>query len=113
MGLGDLLGGLLKGPPASSNRKGQVQACPSCGERVNLSMERCPKCGVRVKSMFRRKCPKCQELIELDAKKCGKCGYSFEAELERANKTFYVCPICGYKMEALLSQCPACNTRFM
>jgi rubrerythrin len=113
MGLGDILNNLVKGPPPSSSGKGQVQSCPNCGERVNLSMERCPKCGVRIKSMFRRKCPKCQNLVELDAKKCPKCGYSFEAELERANKTFYVCPICGYKMESMLTQCPACNTRFM
>jgi rubrerythrin len=113
MGLGDLVSGFLKGPPPSSSRKGQTQSCPNCGEKVNLSMERCPKCGVRIKSMFRRKCPKCQTLIELDAKRCTKCGYNFEAELERANKTFYVCPICNYKMEAMLTQCPACNTRFM
>ncbi len=113
MGLGDVIKGFVKGPPPSSSRKGQVQKCPNCGEAVNLSMERCPKCGVRVKSMFRRKCPKCQTLNELDIKKCTKCGYNFEAELERANKTYYVCPICGYKMEAMLTQCPACNTRFM
>jgi anaerobic ribonucleoside-triphosphate reductase len=113
MGIGDLLKGIFTGPPPSSSRKGQVQSCPNCGEKVNLSMERCPKCGVRIKSMFRRKCPKCQTLVELDAKKCTKCGYSFEAELERANKTFYICPICSYKMEAMLTQCPACNTRFM
>jgi anaerobic ribonucleoside-triphosphate reductase len=113
MGLKDLFGNLTKGPPPSGGGKGQVQNCPNCGERVNLSMERCPKCGVRIKSMFRRKCPKCQTLVELDAKACPKCRFSFEAELERANKTFYVCPICGYKMEAMLTQCPACSTRFM
>ncbi len=113
MGLGDILKGVVKGKPPSSDRKGQVQKCLNCGETINLSMERCPKCGVRIKSMFRRKCPKCGNLVELDAKKCTKCGFSFEAELERANKTFYICPICGYKMETMLTQCPACNTRFM
>jgi anaerobic ribonucleoside-triphosphate reductase len=113
MGLGDIFNTFAKGPPPGSGGKGQVQKCPNCGEKVNLSMERCPKCGVRVKSMFRRKCPKCQTLVELDAKKCTKCRFSFEAELERANKTFYVCPICGFKMEAMMTQCPACNTRFM
>ena len=76
-------------------------------------MERCPKCGVRIKSMFRRKCPQMRHPNELDIKMCTNCHYDFEAELERAKKTFYVCPICGYKMEALLTQCPACNTRFM
>ena len=113
MGLGEVIGNMFKGGGASSSRKGQVQACPNCGEKVNLSMERCPKCGVRIKSMFRRRCPKCGALNELDIKKCTKCGYDFEAELERAKKTYYVCPICGYKMEAMLTQCPACNTRFM
>lgn len=113
MGLGELIGNMIKGPPPGSGRKGQVQSCPNCGERVNLSMERCPKCGVRIKSMFRRKCPRCQALNEIDAVKCTKCGYSFEAELERANKTFYICPICNYKMSDFLTRCPACNTRFM
>jgi rubrerythrin len=96
-----------------SSTKGQNQVCPNCGEKINLNMERCPKCGVRIKSMFRRRCPRCGALNELDAKKCSKCFYDFEAELERAKKTFYVCPICGYKMDALLTQCPACSTRFM
>ncbi|MBU0528104.1 MAG: zinc ribbon domain-containing protein [Candidatus Micrarchaeota archaeon] len=109
MGLLDI----FKSQKSSSGRKGQKQKCPNCGETVDLSMERCPKCGVRIKSMFRRKCPKCKNLIELDAKKCNKCGYSFEAELQRAKKTYYVCPICGYKMEAMLTRCPACNRRFM
>lgn len=113
MGLGEVLGNIFRGGGAASSRKGQAQSCPNCGERVNLSMERCPKCGVRIKSMFRRKCPKCGALNELDVKACTQCGYDFEAELERAKKTYYVCPICGYKMEAMLTQCPACNTRFM
>lgn len=111
MGLGDLIGNAIKGNP--SRDKGQNRPCPNCGESINLSMERCPKCGVRIKSMFRRTCPRCNTYNELDAKKCKNCFYDFEAELERANKTFYVCPICGFKMETLLTQCPACNTRFM
>jgi len=113
MGIGEVLGNMLKGGGTTSSHKGQVQECPSCGEKVNLSMERCPKCGVRIKSMFRRRCPKCGALNELDIKKCAKCGYDFEAELERAKKTYYVCPICGFKMESMMTQCPACNTRFM
>ncbi|MEW6748474.1 MAG: zinc ribbon domain-containing protein [Candidatus Micrarchaeota archaeon] len=113
MGLGEIIGRIVQGGGASSKRKGQVQNCPNCGEKVNLSMERCPKCGVRIKSMFRRKCPRCGTLNELDVRKCVKCFYDFEAELERANKTFYVCPICGYKMDGILTRCPACNTRFM
>jgi rubrerythrin len=76
-------------------------------------MERCPKCGTHIKSMFRRKCPNCGSLNELDAPACVKCKYSFEAELERAKRTYYVCPICGYRSEAFLTQCPACNTKFM
>ncbi len=113
MGLGDIFKNMLKGGPASSSRKGQKQKCPNCGETVNLSMERCPKCGVRIKSMFRRKCPKCSSLAELDAPKCTKCGYNFEAELQRAKKTYYVCPICRYKMETMFPRCPACQTRLM
>jgi anaerobic ribonucleoside-triphosphate reductase len=112
MGIFDLVKKVLKGS-GGSTRKGPDQKCPNCGEIVNLSMERCPKCGVRIKSMFRRKCPKCKTLNDLDVKKCTKCRYNFEAELERAKRTYYVCPICRYKMEAMLTRCPACNTRFM
>jgi anaerobic ribonucleoside-triphosphate reductase len=112
MGIGDILKRIVTGkrPPA---RRGQAQKCPNCGEMVNLSMERCPKCGVRIKSMFRRKCPRCQTLNELDIKKCVKCRYDFEAETERAKKTYYVCPICRFRMEVMLTRCPACGTRFM
>jgi anaerobic ribonucleoside-triphosphate reductase len=113
MGFGDLLKGVMKGDKSSSGGKNQKQNCPNCNETINLSMERCPKCGVRIKSMFRRRCPKCQTMNELDIRICTNCRFDFEAELERAKKTFYVCPICGYKMEALLTQCPACSTRFM
>lgn len=112
MGLLDLFRGALKGSKSTSS-KGQSQKCPNCGETVNLSMERCPKCGVRIKSMFRRRCPRCGTLNDLDVKKCSKCFYNFEAEIERAKKTYYVCPICGYRMDTMLTQCPACNTRFM
>lgn len=87
--------------------------CPSCGAKVTLNMERCPSCGVRIKSMFRKKCPKCSELCELDAKVCPKCGHDFEAELARAKKRVWRCPICGYEMETLYTRCPVCNTRFM
>ncbi len=93
--------------------KGEKQKCPNCGEPITLDMERCPKCGVRIKSMFRRKCPRCGTLNELDVKKCIKCFYDFEAEYERTKKTYYVCPICGYKSEAFLTRCPVCGTRFL
>jgi len=111
MGIGELIGNMLRGNPQQS--KGQSRPCPNCGQTINLGMERCPQCGVRIKSMFRRKCPRCGSLNELDVKKCSKCGYDFDAESERAKKTFYVCPICGYRMESLYTSCPACNTRFM
>ncbi|MFH1785708.1 MAG: zinc ribbon domain-containing protein [Candidatus Micrarchaeota archaeon] len=87
--------------------------CPNCGENINLKMERCPKCGVRISSMFRRRCPHCEALNELSIKKCVKCFYDFEAELERANKTSYVCPICGYRMDCMYTQCPVCKAKFM
>lgn len=112
MGLSELIGNALRGK-GGGERKGQAQPCPNCGETLNLSMERCPKCGVRVKSMFRRKCPKCGALNEIDAKRCESCGYEYEAELERAKKTFYVCPICNFKMDSVLTACPSCGTRFM
>ncbi len=112
MGLFDIFKGVLKGKKKST-LSGQAQKCPNCGNIIDLSMERCPKCGVRIKSMFRRKCPRCETLNELDARKCKKCGYNFEAELERAKKTYYVCPICGYKTDAFLTRCPVCNTRFL
>jgi len=110
MGIGDILKNVFKG---RKKEKGQAQDCPNCGETVNLSMERCPKCGVRIKSMFRMRCPRCGELNELDIKKCKKCFYNFEAELERANKTSYICPICGYRMSTIYTRCPACNRRLM
>lgn len=110
MGIGDVFKNMFGGAPKG---KGEPAKCPNCGEKVHLNMERCPKCGVRIKSMFRRKCPRCGTLNELDIKKCVKCFYDFQAEVERAKKTYYVCPICGYKMEAMLTACPACNRRFM
>lgn len=113
MGIMDMLRTASGGK--GNGKKGDVQKCPHCGETVLITMERCPKCGTHIKSMFKRKCPnkKCETLNELDAKRCVKCGFDFDAELKRAERTVYRCPICGYKMEALLTQCPACNTRFM
>jgi len=87
--------------------------CPSCGAKVTLDMERCPSCGVRIKSMFRKKCPKCGELNELDAKKCVNGDYDFEAEVARAKKQVWRCPICSYEMDTLYTKCPVCGTRFM
>ena len=110
MGLIDFIKTMLRGTVSG---KGDWYKCPSCGEQINLGMERCPKCAVHVSSMFRRKCPKCQTLNELSNKRCSNCGYDFEAELERAKKTFFQCPICGYKNEAYLTRCPVCNTRFI
>lgn len=107
MGLLDLLFGKGQG------HKGKKYKCPNCGADVYLDMERCPNCGVRIKSMFKKKCPKCETLNSIDAKKCEKCGYDFEAELLRASKSYYVCPICGYKMETIMTRCPACGTKFM
>ncbi|MEK6982459.1 MAG: hypothetical protein AABX38_06000 [Candidatus Micrarchaeota archaeon] len=110
MGILDIFKTMLKGN--SNSNKGQKQKCPNCGEILFLNQERCEKCGIRVKSMFRMSCPKCKNLNELDAKKCTKCKYDFEAEFARAARTFFVCPICGYKSEAYLTECPACSTRF-
>ncbi|MBI5051268.1 hypothetical protein HZC08_00770 [Candidatus Micrarchaeota archaeon] len=111
MGLGEILGGIFKGNPAS--KKGPKQKCPNCESIVFINEERCSKCGVHIKSMFRRKCPKCATLNELGSKNCSKCKYDFEAELERAKETEFVCPICGYKSESLLTRCPSCNTKFI
>lgn len=113
MGLGELLGNVISGKGNASNRKSQIQNCPNCGETVNLSMERCPKCGVMISSMFRRKCPKCNTLNELENPKCLNCRYEFDAKLERAKKTYYVCPICRHQTEVLFTKCPVCGTRFM
>lgn len=110
MGIADILKGVFGG---RKRLRGQKQKCPNCGTDVTLDMERCPKCGVRIKSMFRRKCPKCATLNELDIKKCIKCGYDFEAQLERAKKSYYVCPICRYKSRSFVTRCPACGTRFL
>jgi len=113
MGILDMLKSASQGK--GETRKGDVQKCPNCGETVLISMTRCPKCGTHIKTMFRRKCPnkKCGTLNDLDAKRCVKCGFDFQEELNRAERTVYRCPICGYKMDALLTACPACNTRFM
>ncbi|MFH1222325.1 MAG: zinc ribbon domain-containing protein [Candidatus Micrarchaeota archaeon] len=110
MGIGDVIGGMLSGKKSTSGKK---MKCPNCGADVTLDMERCQKCGVRIKSMFRRKCPKCETLNEIDADNCVKCGYNFEAERAELKRTYYVCPICGFKSEAFLTQCPACNTKFV
>ena len=112
MGLLEIIKNAFKGS-GNELRKGPAQKCPSCGETILLNMERCTKCGIRIKSMFRRKCPKCQTLNDLDEKRCTKCKYDFEAELEAAKRTYFVCPICNYKSEAFLTSCPACNTRFV
>ncbi|MDD5337062.1 MAG: zinc ribbon domain-containing protein [Candidatus ainarchaeum sp.] len=106
MGLLDLLTGKEGG------EKGWKAKCPNCGKEITLDVERCPYCGVHVKSMFRKKCPKCGELNELDVERCVKCKYDFAAELARAKKTIYVCPICGYRADYYMLRCPACNTRF-
>ncbi|MBN1170409.1 zinc ribbon domain-containing protein [Candidatus Micrarchaeota archaeon] len=110
MGILDILKGAAGGRSAA---KGQKAKCPNCGEQVTLDMIRCPKCGVRIKSMFRRKCPKCQTLNELDISKCKKCGYDFEPESGGPKKTYFLCPICKYKMTTFMTRCPACNTRFV
>ncbi|MBI2079121.1 hypothetical protein HYT84_00020 [Candidatus Micrarchaeota archaeon] len=111
MGLLDIFGQMVKG--SGPSKKGPKQTCPNCGEIVFINQERCSKCGVRIKSMFRRKCPKCKSLNELDSKQCSNCKYSFEAEFERAKEKVYICPICGYQSTALLTSCPACNTKFI
>lgn len=112
MGILDLLKGALEGKGKSTLAKKKFK-CPSCGAQVTLSMERCPSCGVRIKSMFRKKCPKCKGLNDLDAKRCEHCGFDFEAELARARKTVWRCPICGYEMSGYMTRCPVCRTRFV
>lgn len=103
----------LLGKKKSDEKTSSIPKCPNCDEFVNLKKERCPKCGVRIKSMFRYRCPKCQTLNELDLKKCVKCFYDFEASSEKPKKTSYLCPICNYSMDAILTECPSCGTRFM
>ncbi|MBI5228290.1 hypothetical protein HY988_06885 [Candidatus Micrarchaeota archaeon] len=111
MGLFDLFknfGGGKKGP-----QHGPPQTCPNCKTKINLGMERCPGCGVRIKSMFRIKCPKCGTANEIDVKKCTKCQFQFDVESEMPKKTYYLCPICNYRMEGMMTACPACNARLM
>jgi predicted RNA-binding Zn-ribbon protein involved in translation (DUF1610 family) len=110
MGLSEIFGNVFRG---SGPPKGEKANCPNCGEAITLEMERCPKCGVRIKSMFRRKCPKCGALNELDIKKCSKCFYDFEAELQMLKKTYFVCPFCGYKSDAFMTECYACGAKFV
>lgn len=99
--------------PKNKERKSNLPKCPNCNAFVNLKLERCQSCGVRIKSMFRYRCPKCQELNEIDLKKCKKCFYDFEASTEKPKKTSYLCPICNYSMETIMTACPACGTKFM
>lgn len=108
MGLGDLLGNIFGKPKSDQDKK-----CPNCGASVNIKESRCPSCGTHIKAMFRRKCPKCNRLNELDSKFCSECRYSFEAEFERARHVEFICPICGFRCDALLTSCPACNTKFI
>lgn len=109
MGFADIFSGFFK----KRRGDGKPHKCPNCGEMVTLDMERCRKCGVRIKSMFRMRCPRCQNLVDLDASRCQKCWYEFEAHEERSKKTYYICPICGYKSEVFLTRCVVCNTRFV
>ena len=95
MGIGDLIRNAFSSNSTKLDSK--PIPCPSCKKEINLNLERCPNCGVRISSMFRKKCPKCKTLNEISANKCTKCFYDFDAESERAKKTYYSCPICGYK----------------
>lgn len=96
-----------------SNDENRELPCPNCKKPVNLSMERCPGCGVRVASMFRIECPKCGTMNKLDAKECEKCKKFLGVIEEEGKGKEFICPLCGYKMKTLLSQCPGCDARFM
>ncbi|MEM4367062.1 MAG: zinc ribbon domain-containing protein [Candidatus Anstonellales archaeon] len=93
-------------------KKGKTYKCPDCGTAITLDMKRCPKCGTHISTMFKLRCPNCKELNELDAERCKKCKYDFAAERYKT-RSIYVCPICGYRSEAYLTQCPSCGTRFI
>ncbi len=116
----DFLEGDKKGPVKIIDGKIYV-VCPNCGELVYIHEERCPKCKKRLDDMLRKKCPKCGTLNPLHAERCSKCGYDFaveQAELEKLleesqRQPVYVCPICGYRFNTYLTQCPACGTKFI
>ncbi len=110
MGILDLFSKLFNKSPYA----GEIRPCPNCKEKIDLGWERCPKCGVHLASMFKKKCPKCEKMNDLNASMCKntECNYNFAAELERAKKKAYKCPICGYEAGYFMMQCPACGTRF-
>jgi ribosomal protein L40E len=87
--------------------------CPKCGAKVNTTMERCPGCGTHISSMFRLKCPRCEESNPLDATVCRKCGMEFARKEEEApSSVSYACPMCGYRANYFMLQCPSCGVKF-
>ncbi|MFH0927702.1 MAG: zinc ribbon domain-containing protein [Candidatus Micrarchaeota archaeon] len=112
MGLFDLLSGILGGGDGGG-RPNIKAKCPKCGTPVNLSMKRCPGCGTHVDLLFRLKCPNCSTVNELKNERCKKCGEKlFDEEQETIHNPKYICPICGYRADFYMLQCPACGTRF-
>ncbi len=99
-----------------SKKKLTKLVCPNCKNQILVDIydkkARCPHCGIHISTMFRKKCPKCKAACELDAKTCYNCGFSFETQEHVARQT-YTCPICGYKADYYMIQCPACGTKFI
>ena len=108
MGMFDMFKGFFHKKPF----QGEIRKCPNCKEKIDLGWERCPKCGVHISSIFKKKCPECKALNDLNATLCKKCEYNFLAEMERAKKKAYRCPICGYEASYFMMKCPVCGTRF-
>lgn len=112
MGLLDLFRTAVKLPAGG---KPIDAACPKCKAKVNTAMERCPGCGTRIASMFRIECPKCKTANDLDAAECVKCKESLRpsASGEAPSKSYYNCPLCGYRADYYMMSCPACGVKFV
>ncbi len=99
---------------SASGKKQVLKAqCPKCKAPVDTSMERCPSCGTHIESMFRLECPDCHTQNPLKAERCSKCGRVLLPPPAQPAKSYYTCPICGYKADYYMLSCPSCGTRFV
>lgn len=118
MGLLSLLKDALKLKGSGTGRPPLKQKCPKCKAALDLSMERCPSCGTHVSSMFSVKCPECGQSNPLDAKECSKCKNALHLASDSGGggapgPTAYKCPLCGYKADFFMLQCPSCGVKFV
>ncbi|GEM_PF-368417 len=114
MGILSMLKEALSGGLTREKRAPIEAKCPKCKEKLTTDMVRCPGCGTHVSSMFRIECPNCKEKNDVSAAACAKCGMSFVPKKEEEYRPpSYICPLCGYKANYYMLQCPSCGVKFI